>query len=697
MRSTCIAEKLEGRVLLSTSSIASGETKSGSILLGEIDTFTFSASAGDSITVAMGETTDSLLDPQIDLYAPDGALVTSNWGVFGTRVDHRATQGGTFRAVARDLDGNDAGPYSLSLAKVPGTQAADTEGGQITSGQSRTGSISAGDLDIYRFTASAGDRITVVMGETADSLLDPQVDLYAPDGRLAATNWGVFGTAVDHGATVTGTYYIVAGDLDGNDTGRYGLSLAKVPGPQASDPEGGSIADGQTRRGTIAAGDLDVFTFSAVSGDSITLAMGETADSLLDPQIDLYAPDGTLVRSNWGVFGTTVDYRATQTGTHYAVARDLDGNDSGPYNLTLALIPGVTKPTISIASTDASASEPGSDTGTFTITRTNVRATPMTVNYTVGGSAANGTDYNTVVGSVTIPANSASATVRVTPKDDTVRENPETVVLTLSSNTAYNVDSTKRASTVTIADNDSGTAVSIATTDATASEPGTDTGTFAISRTGSLSASLTVNYTVGGSAINGTDYNTVAGSVTIPANSASATIRVTPKDDTAPENAETVIVTLASSTAYSVDSAKRAATVTIIDNDRPALSITATDAWGSESAIGPTSSGAFTISRNRATTTPLTVSLGISGSAALNTDYRLVVYGATASLNTTTRTLTLTLAPGSGPVRIIVEVLNDAAAESVEQVTLSLRSGTGYLVNPAKVAASVSIADRSAV
>jgi hypothetical protein len=89
--------------------------------------------------------------------------------------------------------------------------------------------------------------------------------------------------------------------------------------------------------------------------------------------------------------------------------------------------------------------------------------------------------------------------------------------------------------------------VSITATDAIASEPGTNTGTFTVSRTGSTSASLTVTYTAGGTATSGSDYTALAGSVTIPAGAASATLTVTLLDNTVAESAETVIVMLTTS------------------------------------------------------------------------------------------------------------------------------------------------------
>jgi tartrate-resistant acid phosphatase type 5 len=111
-------------------------------------------------------------------------------------------------------------------------------------------------------------------------------------------------------------------------------------------------------------------------------------------------------------------------------------------------------PTVSVAATDATASEPGTDTGTLTFSRTGGTSTPLAVNYTVGGTATAGSDYVALPGTVTIPAGASSATVTVTPLDDTLVERTETVTVSLASSTAYNFGSPSSA-TVSIADNDS--------------------------------------------------------------------------------------------------------------------------------------------------------------------------------------------------------------------------------------------------
>jgi hypothetical protein len=55
--------------------------------------------------------------------------------------------------------------------------------------------------------------------------------------------------------------------------------------------------------------------------------------------------------------------------------------------------------------------------------------------------------------------------------------------------------------------------VALVASDATALEAGSKTASFSVSRTGSTASALTVNYTVGGTAIAGSDYQALSGSV----------------------------------------------------------------------------------------------------------------------------------------------------------------------------------------
>jgi len=108
--------------------------------------------------------------------------------------------------------------------------------------------------------------------------------------------------------------------------------------------------------------------------------------------------------------------------------------------------------------------------------------------------------------------------------------------------------------------------VTVTATDSTASEPGTNTGKYRIYRTGSTSSSLSVYFTMNGSATNGTDYYTISSPKTIPAGSTYVDVTLTPKDDSEVEGNETAVLTISTNSAYNRGS-PYSATITIQDID----------------------------------------------------------------------------------------------------------------------------------
>ena len=79
----------------------------------------------------------------------------------------------------------------------------------------------------------------------------------------------------------------------------------------------------------------------------------------------------------------------------------------------------------------------------------------MVVNYVVSGTATSGSDYASsyLPGSVTISAGSSTATVNVTPTNDSTLDGSETITIELGSSTAFHPGPLNRA-TITIADDD---------------------------------------------------------------------------------------------------------------------------------------------------------------------------------------------------------------------------------------------------
>jgi hypothetical protein len=117
----------------------------------------------------------------------------------------------------------------------------------------------------------------------------------------------------------------------------------------------------------------------------------------------------------------------------------------------------------------------------------------------------------------------------------------------------------------------SSTVVNLMVTDGIAREGNTsDPGTVLVTRNGSLSSSLTVNLTVGGTATEGSDYQKLPRTITIPAGSASAAVTITTIGDPITEPAETVLVGLASGSGYTIDSGAFPAVVTIPESDQAA-------------------------------------------------------------------------------------------------------------------------------
>jgi len=233
-----------------------------------------------------------------------------------------------------------------------------------------------------------------------------------------------------------------------------------------------------------------------------------------------------------------------------------------------------TTPTITLSASDPIAAEVPAgqllNPGQFTLTRTGSTTSPLTVNYVVSGTATNVMDYSVLGGAVTFAAGSQTATIAVNPIHETTAEGNETVVLKLMPSTDYTFG-TNSSAIVTIEDDNQPT-VTIGATDSTAAETTSgqtpNPGQFTLTRTGNTASALTVNYSLAGTATNGTDYAFLNGGVTFGAGSSIATISVSPIDDSIVEASETVTVSLASSSTYMLG-ATTSANILIADNDTP--------------------------------------------------------------------------------------------------------------------------------
>jgi hypothetical protein len=119
---------------------------------------------------------------------------------------------------------------------------------------------------------------------------------------------------------------------------------------------------------------------------------------------------------------------------------------------TVAIADDDPAPVVTLSATDTTAAETG-DTGRYTFTRTGNLSVPLTVSYSVGGTATAGSDYAALPGTLTFAAGQASAQVSVVAVNDPYYEAAETVTLSLLDGQLYNLG-TATAGAVTITSND---------------------------------------------------------------------------------------------------------------------------------------------------------------------------------------------------------------------------------------------------
>ena len=169
--------------------------------------------------------------------------------------------------------------------------------------------------------------------------------------------------------------------------------------------------------------------------------------------------------------------------------------------------------------------------------------------------------------------------------------------------------------TFTVSVDSSSPIIAIAATDPLAAEAGLDPGEFTITRIGNTTNPLTIQYTIGGTATNGSDYAQLANTVQIPAGQNSVTLTITPVDDTEIENNETVTLQLAQSDNYSLGD-NTEATVIIVDNDRAANTVNTLVTANSDNEVSSLVYDATSVDDNTNITTNLTDNVEDLGTSA---------------------------------------------------------------------------------
>jgi subtilisin family serine protease/subtilase family serine protease len=193
----------------------------------------------------------------------------------------------------------------------------------------------------------------------------------------------------------------------------------------------------------------------AGADQTVTDANGNGAEVVVLDGSGSSDPDGTIVSYSWREGGTQIATGVTASvslaaGVHTITLEVTD--DDGNTASDTVVVTVATSNQVTVSASTPLANESGPVNGGFTVTRTGDTSDPMTVRFSLGGTAAAGADYQAVGDSVVIAAGSATAKIPVTVIDDPTFEVDETVVLTLTADAAYGIGSPGSATVTLISD-----------------------------------------------------------------------------------------------------------------------------------------------------------------------------------------------------------------------------------------------------
>ena len=410
----------------------------------------------------------------------------------------------------------------------------------------------------------------------------------------------------------------------------------------------------------------------------IALSSDNLAEGLLNKELLKFTPLNWQTAQNITVTGQ--DDAINDGSVFYnihAVVTSVDVNYDGIAMASVPIVNIDNDITVSVVISDANVGEAGSNSGTFTLFRTGDTTASLNAYYSMGGTAVNGSDYNSLMGVVTIPAGQGSVDITVIPVNDEIADSSETIDLTIANHSSYLVGSPATA-VMTIVDDDT-FGITVSPTIGLITNEAGGSALFTIV----LNTQPTDDVTIALSSDTPTEGRLVSSNVSFTSGNwdTAQTVTVVGQDDASIDgdvgyNIITAAAVSASDPNYNGLNAADVALTNVDDDALPNITIAATTASVNENSVAK---GVFTITRLGSTATDLTVSYTVSGDATSGVDYYAL--GASSIIPT-----------GSSSVDIYVVTKNDDSAELNEVVNVSLISGTGYIVSQPN-AATVTIID----
>ncbi|MCK6624302.1 MAG: hypothetical protein L6R45_03910 [Anaerolineae bacterium] len=517
------------------------------------------------------------------------AAITTSLSAGATQVCNQATISGTnFATIVTDDPttpaANDPTCTPLDLPAVSiaaGTSPSETGPtngsftisldnpapvGGLTVNYNLTGSTATLSTD-YSLAAGTnissltGSSFTIAAGQSSGVItvvpVDDQVD---DDGETVQFNLAA-GSGYTLGATSTATLTIAD-----NDT--RGVTITESGG-STNVTEGGATDTYTIRLDTVPTATVTIAFNPGSQLDALTSLVFQADPTALNPQtVTVTATDDTVVE---GDHTGTISHSASGGGYDGTTIADVTANITDN-DIAYTLAAGQ----VSVAEGDA-----GATPLSFTLTRTGDITRSSSVDFSLGGTATNGVDYNNVApagGAVSFGAGVTQTQVTLGVLGDFIDEPNETVSVSLTNPTGTNASGTSTISgspaATTILDDDSA-GVSVTPTSLTISEPNT-TGVFTIALTSQPTATVTIGL------------STSSDECTFPASASltnlnwdtGVTVTVTAVDDFVTDGPQPcLIVTALTSSAdpvYNNTFDPANINVTVNDNDVPGFTITPT-------------------------------------------------------------------------------------------------------------------------
>ncbi|MEX1023906.1 MAG: alpha/beta hydrolase [Planctomycetota bacterium] len=203
-------------------------------------------------------------------------------------------------------------------------------------------------------------------------------------------------------------------------------------------------------------------------------------------------------------------------------------------------------------------------------------------------------------------------------------------------------------------------------------EGGGGTGSFIVTRSGSVALPLDVHLAYGGSAGVGTDVAALPHRVTIAPGSPSALVTPTVLDDALVEGTETLRAFVRHSVEYRIDANATQAELELLDDESPAALPTITLAVPDDTATENGDNGLVRLSRSGSLASVLAVDLRVSGDALRGRDFQ-------------EPGSTVVFPVGAATADVSVVPVDDDIAEPSELIVFEVLPGANYAVGAARV------------